>query len=367
VCDANPVRLRIAAERLESRPQVFADGFDLIENADLDAVIVTTPDCYHADLAAHALRRGVHALIDKPLATTTAGARAVLEAAHETRSIAMVGFNLRHTAVMRKLKDLVTSGELGRVHLVENREFYSGGRTYMARWNRSSEWSGGLWLHKGSHDFDVFNWLLGFPRPLKVSSFAGINVFNRAGLPFDVDPEVEPGPTCSQCAYAEACPDACIYHEEEWSAEAVAADGYARDLCMYLSDKDTHDNGFAMIEYENGARASHMECFFTGVTDRFYTVVGDRAQAHASIKDRRIEIHRRWPRRQAPEVIDLPFEQGGHDGADEHFLDSFLDALRSDTPVPSTLEHGLWATAVGEAAERARREDRVVFIRELVP
>jgi hypothetical protein len=42
---------------------------------------------------------------------------------------------------------------------------------------------------------------------------------------------------------------------------------------MYLSDKDTHDNGFAIIEYENGVKAMHMECFVTPISDRRYTVL----------------------------------------------------------------------------------------------
>ena len=70
--------------------------------------------------------------------------------------------------------------------MMENREFYDGGRTYMARWNGKKSESGGLWIHKGSHDFDVFNWLLNFPKPKKVSAFAGMNVFTPQNFPFEV-------------------------------------------------------------------------------------------------------------------------------------------------------------------------------------
>ncbi|MDD5262806.1 MAG: Gfo/Idh/MocA family oxidoreductase [Methylacidiphilales bacterium] len=364
LCDPNPVRMECAAKELDIQPDCHTTVESMIAAGKLDAVVITSPDFCHESNAVTALRGGVHVLIDKPLATTVKGCQNIISASEKSGKTLMMGFNLRHHNVLVKLKSLISTGVLGRIFLMENREFYDGGRTYMSRWNRLYAKSGGLWIHKGSHDFDVFNWLLDFPKPVKVSAFAGIDVLNSQHIPFEVKPDVPVGPTCHQCHYNEICPDVFrMGQDESWGDRAVACDGYAKDLCMYTSDKDTHDNGIAMVEYENGVKASHLECFITSVTDRLYTVVGDRGQAEVSLEKRTITIRPRW----SQEVIThtLPEVQGGHGGADPMLVDAFVNVIRGQKKNTSTTAHGMWSTAIGQAAEISRREERTVQIAEL--
>ena len=145
--------------------------------------------------------------------------------------------------------------------------------------------------------------------------------------------------------------------------ETFKFDNYVKDLCIYTSDKDVHDNGIAIVQYENGAKASHMECFITSLSDRFYRVVGTRGQAEVSLHNRRITIHPRWGGE--IQTIELPEETGGHGGADFHLLNFFLDVISGKKVNNSTIEHGLWSTAIGHAAELSWREKRRVMIDEL--
>ena len=185
MCDTNRIRMEAGAARLNITPNFYGTITDMVKHEKLDAVVITTPDFYHEQCAVEALEAGVNVLIDKPLATSVKGCRHIIATAEKTGKTVMIGFNLRHNAVLKKLKKIVSEGTLGKVFLIENREFYDGGRTYMSRWNRSYEFCGGLWIHKGSHDFDVFQWLLDFPKPVKVSSFAGINVLDGKHIPFE--------------------------------------------------------------------------------------------------------------------------------------------------------------------------------------
>ena len=366
LCDPNPVRMEFAAKALGLKLNFYSSVEVMIAAEKLDAVVITSPDCYHEENAVMALRNGVNVLVDKPLATTVRGCQNIIRAAGTSGKTIMMGFNMRHHEVLKRLKTLVAGGALGRVFLMENREFYDGGRTYMSRWNRLYEKSGGLWIHKGSHDFDIFNWLLDFPKPVKVSAFAGVDVLNSGNIPFAIRPGVPVGPTCHQCPYSGVCPD--VYRIDDiqnspWSDAAVACDGYSKDLCMYTSGKDTHDNGIAMVEYENGAKASHLECFVTSVNDRLYTVVGDLGQAEVSLEQRRITIRPRWSREVITHVI--PEAAGGHGGADPMLVDTFFKVLKGEAENTSTTEHGMWSTAIGQAAELSRREERTVKIAEL--
>lgn len=367
-CDINLTRAKAAAKILGISPNFYSNIDDMAEKEQLDAVIITTPDATHHKIAMTALNHGWNVLIDKPIATSVKDGLEVIRTAEKSGLTAMIGFNLRHHGVLKRLKQIIDDGTLGKVFLVENREFYDGGRTYMSRWNRLYSVTGGLWIHKGSHDFDVFNWLLGFPKPLRVTSFAAVNALNPEGLPFDLEPGHEPGPDCSECYYQAKCKDKYLLSEQEqlmWGKEAIAEDGYRKNLCMYFSDKDTHDNGIALVEYENGIKASHMECFVGAKSDRLYTVVGDRAFAEVSLDQRTIRITPRW----GAEAITytLPEETGGHGGADPALVEAFCKVLRKEIDPGSTAEHGLLATAIGQAAELSRREHRMVEISELLP
>ncbi len=365
LCDNNRLRMELGARQLEIAPRFFDTVPEMIAAVRPDAVVVTSPDVHHEQHVVEALEGGCHVLVDKPLATTVKGCQRIIALAEKVGLTVMIGFNLRHNGVLKKLKQIVSEGVLGRIFMIENREFYDGGRTYMARWNRSYEECGGLWIHKGSHDFDVIQWLLDFPQPVKVSSFAAVSVLNMENLPFEAEPGIPVGPTCHACAYRERCPD---YNDlgselERWNSETAKIDGYYKDLCIYASDKSVHDNGIAIVEYDNGARASHMECFVTPVTDRRYTVNGTLGQAEASLTEQQIVVLPRWSKDRI--TYDIAPERGGHGGADPHLVDNFIKVLRGEAANVSTTCHGMMSTAVGQAAELARRESRVVTIDEL--
>lgn len=370
ICDTNKVRAKASANLLEMGSTVYTDLDEMLKKEKLDAVIITTPDVTHEEIAVKVLKKKVHVLLDKPLATTVKGGKNIIKEAKKSSVTAMIGFNLRHAPLLKRMKELIDSGLLGEVFLVENREFYDGGRTYMSRWNRKKSMSGGLWIHKGCHDFDVFNFFLGFPKPVKVSAFAGLNVFKPEGIPFPLEKKIAPGPCCSKCHYGAngtgACKDCFIYSDQSecWGEKARKEDGYVKDLCMYLSDKDVHDNGFATVEYENGARASHMECFVGAKSDRLYTIVGTRGIAEFALSGLTITVTMRWSGEKI--TFEIPKVTGGHNGADPNLLEAFVKAVSGKEQNASTAEQGLLATAIGQAAELSRAEERTVYIKELM-
>ncbi|MHC4874811.1 MAG: Gfo/Idh/MocA family protein [Planctomycetota bacterium] len=364
-CDPNPVRMKAASEQIEGEQNHYTNITEMLKKEDLDGVVVASPDFAHESNAVECLENGIHVLIDKPLAKNVKECKNIIAAAEKSGMIIMMGFNLRHHPTLVRTKEIIEEGTLGRIFMIENREFYDGGRTYMGRWNRFYDKSGGLWNHKGSHDFDVFNWLLDFPKPVKVSAIAGVSVLNPDNLPFEVKDGVEPGPTCSKCPYNDTCKDASPHVESKlFTDETEEVDSYAKDVCIYLSEKDTHDSGIALVEYEGGIKASHLECFVTSHSDRLYTICGTKGQAEVSLHDRTIKIRPRW----SQEIIDIqmPEPTGGHGGADPGLVQSFLKAVRGEIENNSTCEQGMISTSIAEAAELAWREERTVKIEELM-
>lgn len=368
LAEPNLLRAQGALQKLGHDFQLYPSAEEMLGHEALDGVIVTTPDYLHAGCVVAALRAQVrHVLVDKPLATTVEGCLQLARAMRESGGRVSIGFNLRHLPFIQKVKQLIQDGVVGELMLIENREFYDGGRSYMARWNRKRRHSGGLWVHKGSHDFDVFNWWNEGGNPLRVWASAGLNALRADKIPFEVRADVPVGPHCSACAYANICPDFVppIGGPALFNERTAQLDGYRQDECVFLSDKDTHDNGIALIEYSNNVRASHLECFACGFTDRSYTIVGDRGTLSGSLSSpTQIELRPRWGSSQIIEIKSAGTQE--HGGSDPLLLDNFLASIREDAPGSSTVRDGIRAVAVGQAAEIAWRNRRVVEISELL-
>ena len=366
LCDSNETRARRAQEMLAGDFNCYTNAQAMLRAEALDGIIITTPDYLHADMVVEALEAGARQiLVDKPLATTTHDCLRIVAAMEKSGGQVAIGFNLRHLPLLAHIKEFIAAGELGELMALENQEFYDGGRTYMARWNRFYACSGGLWIHKGSHDFDVFNWWNQAATPLRVSAFAGLNALRPDKLPFATEEGKPVGPNCSDCAYLEKCPDAAPIETPLWNSETSSQDGYIKDLCLFLSDKDTHDNGIAIVEYDNNVRASHSECFACGFDDRIYTLTGTKGTIMARVSQpSHFEFRPRWGQSR---TIEVPLAaSGGHGGSDPLLLDNFLSAMRGEQTHGANWRDGLSAVAVGQAAEISWRQHRMVEISELV-
>ena len=365
LADPNIERLKMAQGQLGGIPlRLHVDMRDLVAERDIDIVMVTSPDHLHGDHIVAALKAGKHVFADKPLAINTAQCKEIVRVSRETDRIVDMGFNLRYDAVCRKMKELVAGGAIGRLMLVENHDYYAGGRTYMCRWNRFYEKSGGLFCHKGSHDLDLINWLNPDGLPVTVSALAGVNVFTPDGLPFPLEPGEEAGPYCETCRVAYKCKDRHNNTVDMFHGKAPDCDGYHLDTCMYLSEKNTHDNGIAIVEYDNGMRASHSECFFTPLNERRFSLVGDRGHLDANTSTNCITVYPRWTKDRTEYRLSRP--EGGHGGADPTMIETLIRNFRTRTIPFATLRDGTLSVAVAEAAERSRREGRTVKIDELL-
>ncbi|HEY2763834.1 MAG TPA: Gfo/Idh/MocA family oxidoreductase [Pseudonocardiaceae bacterium] len=85
----------------------------------VDAVVVATPPGGHAEVALRALRSGRHALVEKPLATTVSDAQDMVDAAAANGVHLMVGHTFEYNAAVWKLKEIIDSGELGRILYID--------------------------------------------------------------------------------------------------------------------------------------------------------------------------------------------------------------------------------------------------------
>lgn len=116
VVDRDPGRLRDASDHFPCA-RTGASLPEVIDN--VDAVVVATPPARHREIAQLALEAGRHVLVEKPLATSVADAEALVETAARTGTALMVGHTFEYNPAVRKLKQIVRSGVLGRVLYID--------------------------------------------------------------------------------------------------------------------------------------------------------------------------------------------------------------------------------------------------------
>ena len=155
-------------------PQVYADYREMFARAGLDGVIIATPDDQHHAMTLAALEAGLHVLCEKPLATTAAQAREMVERAEAAGRIHMVLFTYRSVPAFAYARDLVAQGFIGRCYHAEFN--YAGGYAREARyaWRFDQDRANGVLGDLGSHMIDMARWILG--DITQVSAQLGVNV-----------------------------------------------------------------------------------------------------------------------------------------------------------------------------------------------
>ena len=148
VCDTNPRAATTAARDIGG--QVYEGPVD---DAPVGTVVITTPPTTHATLAAACLRAGKNVIVEKPLATSAAGAADVAAAVARSGRLLHACYTSRWRPEAAEIAELITSGELGEVAQVETRWQRNAGRPSTA----AAE-AGVLW-DLGAHLIDLAVWV----------------------------------------------------------------------------------------------------------------------------------------------------------------------------------------------------------------
>src|SRR5437588_3427240 len=112
ICDLDQTRLTAMARRYPS-VQSTGDYRRLLDDPALEALAVVTPVATHFQIAKEALRAGKHVLVEKPLTTTAGEAEELIDLAERNQRTLMVDHTFIYAGAVRKMKEIVSSGELG--------------------------------------------------------------------------------------------------------------------------------------------------------------------------------------------------------------------------------------------------------------
>ncbi|MGQ9631223.1 MAG: Gfo/Idh/MocA family protein [bacterium] len=200
VSDVVEDRARSLAERYKI-PKFFKDYRDILKISDVDAVSVCTPNFLHCEMTVAALRAGKHVLCEKPMAMNAREGQKMCDEAKRAGKILMMGFCNRFRPESMALKKLIESGRLGEIYHSQVFAMRRRGIPGLGSWfTTKSKSGGGPLIDIGVHMLDLTLWLIGWPKPKRVSAttyskFGGRDDYTCIGMwgipepggPFDVE------------------------------------------------------------------------------------------------------------------------------------------------------------------------------------
>jgi predicted dehydrogenase len=371
LCDKNPLRVEAGRKLIGVECPTFTNFDEMIDKTKPELVMVTTVDSTHHIFIKRALERGVNVITEKPMVTEARDCQSVLDAEKKHGRNIIVTFNYRYAPKHEKIKQLIATGEIGKVTSVDFSWYLDTrhGADYFRRWHRLKSGGGSLWVHKATHHFDLINWWLDAD-PIEVTAYGALNVYGKNGA-FRYT-NCRPCPHKSQCQfYWDITKDARL---TKLYSECESADGYNRDGCVYKNDIDIYDAMSAIVKYSNGASMTYSlnaampqegyRLAFNGTKGRLEVRDYERQPWEVEEKSEAFLIKNFTGRR---EKIAMPQIEGGHAGGDNRLRDViFKNATVPDYLKLPSARAGAMSCLTGIAARTSIEQSRPVKIAELI-
>ena len=372
LCDINPKRVEISKAMMGVDCPTFTNFDEMIAKTKPDILMVTTKDSTHSDYIVRALDKGLDVMTEKPMVIDEKQCQAVLDAEKRNKKKIIVTFNYRFAPKHRTVKEILMSGEIGKVLSVDFAWYLDvyHGSDYFRRWHAYKKDGGSLWVHKATHHFDLMNWWLDAD-PVEVVADGQLQVYGKTGT--------IRGANCRQCAHKKECR---FYYDMNTNptrmklyAGAEDADGYFRDGCVYRQDIDIYDSMQALVKYSNGATMAYS-------LDAHMPFEGYRAAFNGEFGRLEVRDHERQPW-EVPEADETEIyvtksfglrrratfatAEGGHGGGDNVLRDQIF--RQTSAPAHMKLPDsraGAMSCLTGIAARKSIEEKRAVKISDLV-
>ena len=210
VCDVYEPNLAAGLKEANSGARAFDDYRKVLDDKSFDAVVIATPDHWHARMVIDAVGAGKDVYVEKPMAHTIEEGYRVIEAVRRTNRVVQVGMQRRSAELFLEAKRIVDSGQMGDVRLVTSWWYNNTsaltskpltGKLDWDKWLGSApkrpidpvrflnwyyfwDYSGGLLIGQAAHILDTIQWFMGSKEPIAVTCTGG-----RVNLPGAEVPE----------------------------------------------------------------------------------------------------------------------------------------------------------------------------------
>ena len=376
ICDINHVRLKKYGDLFDvSQENRFDSEEAFFEKKLSDVLFITTGDGLHIRMAKKALYLGYDIVMEKPISDKVEELQELAELAHKTGRRIMVCHVLRYTIMMRKLKEILNSGAIGKLVSVDHTE-------NVVYWHEAHSFVRGNWrnrkvaapmiMAKCCHDLDLIQDFVG-SKCSSVASMGSLAYFK---------PEFKPegaADRCVNCKYVDSCTYSAkkIYIDmwenggkpintfpynlitdaypttREALLESITTGPYGR--CVFACDNDVVDNQTVIMQFENGVTATlKMEAFVKngGRDIRFFGTEGELELREA---EGTIALKKYFGEDTVWKLTDLTDDLEGHGGGDRRMIDELYDIMTGKNPeVATSIDESIESHYMALAAEESR-------------
>jgi predicted dehydrogenase len=294
--------------------KTFSSGEELIHSGAVDAILIATPHFSHTSLGIAGLEKGLHVLVEKPISVHTADGKRLLAAHRNPKQVFAAMFNQRTDPAYKKLREMITTGELGqvrRIHWTVTNWFRSQAYFDSGKWRAT--WAGeggGVLLNQCPHNLDLWCWLFGVPK--RVRAFCAFGKYHK----IEVEDEVT-----AYFEYADGATGTFITSTGE-------APGTNRLEVAAERGKVVLENGRLQFT-RNEIPMSE----FSRTTQERFAV---------------------------PPTSDIPIPISGSGGQHIEIIQNFVDAIRQQTPLIAPAEEGLYSVELANAMIFSTVNDRTI-------
>ena len=370
LCDKNIKRAEAGKKLIGASCPTFTDFDEMVAKTKPDLLMVTTVDSTHSEIITRALAKGIDVITEKPMVTEAVQAQAIIDAEKRHKRNITVAFNYRYSPKHQKMKEILDSGEIGKITSVDFSWYLDvrHGADYFRRWHRLKSAGGSLWVHKATHHFDLVNWWINAD-PVEVTAYGALNVYGKNGT--------MRGKNCRSCEHKTNCKFFWDINRDQRLVklypECEDVDGYYRDGCVFREDCDIYDTMSAIVKYSNGVNMTYS----LNAHEPFegYRIAFNGTKGRMEVRDYERQP---WDAEQRTDVsvsinfgarrqIEIPTVSGGHAGGD----DRLREVIFRGAAVPDILKlpgsrAGAMSCLTGIAARTSIEQGRPVKIRDLI-
>lgn len=404
VIDVNPYKLSLAKKRFGLADEALFNNLDefLAKDVKCDAVINGTMDNQHYETSVKLLNKGYNVLLEKPVTSDREQLFEIRDLAESQGCKVVVCHVLRYTPFYRRIKEIIDSGEIGKIIDLQLNEHVWHGHfvnSYVrGKWRSEKECGSGLLLAKCCHDTDLMCWLNNATEPTEVASF-GSRAFYT--------PENAPKNSTEYC-YDCPCKDNCMFDAYKFELKMDCCPQYTwasldkptneitkaeKELflrkseygkCVYKTDMDIVDRQCVSVNFANGSIATLNMVGGASKAGRHIHVVCEYGEIIGYIEENKI-IYRRFNKNAVNEryvkdedyyMDEVIFTEAdlssgnnsvtGHYGGDYYIMRDFVRYLNGEKTSVSTtkINDSINSHLICYAAEESRRTHSVVSLKQ---
>lgn len=325
--DPHEASLNQCKDMLKTKVPCFKNHQDMIKENLVDVYLISSPNFTHIGILKDVIKSKKHILVEKPLCTNTKDCLEIKRLTKDYPSVFWTAMEYRYMPPVAKFINEIHNKTIGELKTLTIREHRFPFLKKVNDWNRFEKNTGGTLVEKCCHFFDLMC-LIAKSKPISVYASGGQDVNHL---------------------------------DEEY-------DGKKPDII---------DNAYVIINFENGTRSLLELCMFAENSEMQEELVatGNKGKIETSVPSNesgkissnlRIGMRDGETKLETIEVDKKILEAGHHHGSTYYEHLAFLNAIKNNSNPEVSLNDGLIAVAVGEAAEKSIKLKRLVKLEEII-